>query len=477
MKRYETLAAEISTLIERGTLQPGSRIPSVRDTARQHALSADTVYRAFYLLEGQGLIHARPRSGYFVSSSPLNAVPAAPPSAAAPVAKAARHDAAGRCVDTFILSVYERLLDPATLPFGASYPGTGLYPYASLARSLAAAARTLKPSLFNSGLSNGYEQLREQIAQRYRSRGTAIGMDQIVITSGASEALALSLQCVTRPGDLVVVEAPCFYGTLHLLERLRLQHLAIPVDPAGGLALDALETALQRRPVKACLLMTSLQHPTGASLSEPRKQALVRLLARYGVPLVEDDVYAELDFSQIPRFPALAYDTAGTTLSCGSFSKSLAPGYRIGWVAAPGPFIERIRHLRLTTTITPSVPIQAGLSHYLQRGGYDRHLRRLRSALKQQQQRMLELVEELFPEECRTIAPPGGYYLWLGLPRGRSAWRIAQRALGEGISVMPGCVFARQDDFDGFLRLNYGHPWNERLERGMQTLGETIGAA
>lgn len=465
MKKFERLSNELAALIDRGILAPDTRLPSVRDLVRERGLSADTVYRAYHQLEGQGHIHARPRSGYFVNGK------IRPRSSTANTTRPPGNLPDNSCSDAFVTSLYERLLDPNTATFGASYPNANLYPYAALARSLAAAARTLKPNLFNSGLSNGHGQLLAQIAARYRTRGVAVEPHQIMITGGASEALALSLQSLTRPGDLVLIEDPCFYGSMHLLRRLQLRHALVPVDAVNGLDLDTLATLLQRHAPRACLLMTTLQHPTGTSLPSVKKRALVALLARHGIPLVEDDVYGELNFSQIPSPPALAYDEAGLVLNCGSFSKSLAPGYRIGWVAAPAALIERIKTLRLTSSITPSIPVQAGLAHYLQRGVYDHHLRGLRRALELQQRQMLEQIHSYFPADCSLTPHAGGYYLWLRLPPGRNAWDIAQRALGEGISVMPGCVLSACSRFNDHLRLNYGHVLDERATKSLRTLG------
>ena len=170
-------------------------------------------------------------------------------------------------------------------------------------------------------------------------------MDEIVITTGALEALTLSLQALTRPGDIVAIERPAFHAALEAVQRLHLKAVEIPVDPRTGLDLDALEKALDTHPVRACWFMTSFHNPTGATLTDERKRALIDLLAARNVPLIEDDVYGELHFGTSPTRPAKLYDDSGLVLHCGSFSKCLAPGFRIGWVAA-GRYVRQIRQAR-----------------------------------------------------------------------------------------------------------------------------------
>src|SRR5690606_21123062 len=238
--------------------------------------------------------------------------------------------------------------------------------------------------------------LRRQITLRYMVHGVMLPLEELVITNGALEALNLALQCVTRPDDLVAIESPAIYACLQVLERLKLKAVEIPVHPRTGIDLEQLAERMERLPIRACWFMSSLQNPLGASMDEDKKRALYRLLKRHQVPLIEDDVYAELYYGNQPSRPVKSFDDEGLVLHCSSFSKCLAPGYRVGWVAA-GRYAERITKLRLMTTLSPSVPAQAAIADYLQHGGYDRHLRRLRHALETQQGAMLAAAARHFP--------------------------------------------------------------------------------
>ncbi|MBK4996376.1 PLP-dependent aminotransferase family protein [Pseudomonas sp. S37] len=466
MKRYERFADDIAELIRSGVLSPGQRVPSVRYASQTHGVSPSTVFQAYYLLERRGLIRARPRSGYFVNAHAPRQF--SEPQALQPVSESTDVD-----VSALVFSILDSMKDPNTVPFGSAFPSPELFPLQRLSRSLASASRSMDPRMVVTDLSPGNPQLRRQIALRYMVGGLMLPMEELLITNGALEALNLCLQAVTQPGDLVAIEAPAFYACLQVLERLKLKAVEIPVHPREGMDLSVLAQTLEKHPVKAVWCMTNFQNPVGASMPEAKKQALVELLTRHQVPLIEDDVYAELYYSQQAPKPAKAFDTQGLVMHCGSFAKSLAPGYRIGWVAA-GRFAQKIERLKLMTSLCASMPAQAAIADYLQHGGYDRHLRKLRYALEGQQANMLAAIARHFPAQTRASQPSGGYFLWLELPEQMDALKLFHMALAQGISIAPGPIFSPTRRFGNCIRLNYGSPWHEGAERAMETLGRII---
>lgn len=466
MKRYERFADDIAELIRSGVLGPGQRVPSVRYASQTHGVSPSTVFQAYYLLERRGLIRARPRSGYFVNAHAPR--PFSEPQALAPVSESTQVD-----VSALVFSILDSIKDPHTVPFGSAFPSPELFPLQRLSRSLASASRAMDPRMVVTDLSPGNPQLRRQIALRYMVGGLMLPMEELLITNGALEALNLCLQAVTEPGDLVAIEAPAFYACLQVLERLKLKAVEIPVHPREGMDLGVLAQTLEKHPVKAVWCMTNFQNPVGASMPEAKKQELVELLRRHQVPLIEDDVYAELYYSQQAPKPAKAFDTDGLVMHCGSFAKSLAPGYRIGWVAA-GRFAQKIERLKLMTSLCASMPAQAAIADYLQHGGYDRHLRKLRYALEGQQLSMLAAIARHFPAQTRVSHPSGGYFLWLELPEQMDALKLFHMALAQGISIAPGPIFSPTRRFGNCIRLNYGSPWNEGAEQAMETLGRIV---
>lgn len=466
LKRYEQLAEQIADMIRTGVLAAHERVPSVRQASERYGVSPATVFRAYYLLEDRGLIQARERSGYYVQPQGRPRLAKAPavsaPSAATEVA-----------VSELVFSVLGSLRDPATVPFGSAFPAPGLFPLGRLGRSMGRAVQRLSPHAIIADMTAGNPELARHIVQRYRLSGVQPADDELVITNGAMEALNLCLQAVTQPGDLVAIESPAFYASLQVLERLKLRAVEIPVRPGNGIDLDHLEATLGRLPIKACWIMSNFQNPLGASLDDTDKARLCALLASREVPLIEDDVYAELYFGTVPPKPVKSFDREGWVMHCGSFSKSLAPGYRVGWTAA-GRFAGAVSRLKLMTTISPSVPAQAAIADYLQYGGYDRHLRKLRHCLEDQQRAMLAAAARYFPAQTRVTQPQGGYFLWFEFPREVDALRLFRQAATMGISLAPGPIFSATQGFTHCVRLNCGHPWDARSEAAVQTLGELL---
>jgi DNA-binding transcriptional MocR family regulator len=462
--RYQHLAEELAEGIRSGVLRPGERLPSVRQTCLQRGMSPSTVFQAYGQLESQGLVEARARSGFFVRAG--RRAPRAVPQAAEP-----RTDATPVAVSELVYALLESTRDADVVPLGSAFPASHLFPFDALARSGARAMRRLPAARITGALTAGDEGLRQALRRRYALHGVPLADDEPIITNGAMEALNLCLQAVTRPGDLVVVESPTFYAALHALERLHLQAVEVATDPRDGVDLDALAALLARQPVAACWFMPSFQNPLGALMPPARKQALVELLTQHRVPLIEDDVYAELHAGARRPPPAKAFDREGWVLHCSSFSKCLAPGYRVGWAAA-GRFAPAVERLKMMSSLATALPPQLALAAYLAQGGYDRHLRGLREALAAQQQRALRLVERHFPTGTRVTRPLGGYFLWLELPPTVDALALHHRARESGISTAPGVLFSADRRFTHHLRLNVGHPGDSRFDGALRRLGE-----
>jgi DNA-binding transcriptional MocR family regulator len=464
---YQRYAGELTEMILRGELAPGARLPSVREASRRRGISPATVFEAYYLLQARGLAESRPRAGFFVRHQPAVAQPKLP--AATPRSRPV-------AVSELVFDVLAATRKPGLVPLGSAFPGADLFPLRQLTRALSAGMRRLAPAGIVADLPPGNERLRRQIALRYGLSGVRIDPAEILITNGAMEALTLSLQAVTRPGDVVAVESPAFYAALQALERLRLKAVEIPCDPRRGLDLQALAGALRSQEVKACWFMPSYQNPTGSSLGEEYRRDLMRLLEKHDVPLIEDDVYAELYYGARPLPPVKRFDGSGLVMHCSSFSKCLAPGFRIGWVAG-GHHTRAIEQAKIMTTLSAAVPSQQALAEYLAHGGYDRHLRRLRRTLAQQHDIAARLAARYFPAGTRLGVPAGGYFLWVEFPRGVDTLQLHRAALDRGITTAPGRMFSATGQFGNCLRVNFGHPRDARFEPAMRTIGELAKAA
>ena len=463
MKLYQQFAHEVAQMIAGGQLKPGERLPSVREARARRGISAATVFQAYQLLERDGLVLARPQSGFYVNAQLADPARTMPSSST--------HEGAAEVeVSDLVFQVLAQVRARGIAPLGSAFPGPDLFPLARLARAANRGLGAMDPAAIVEHLSPGHPRLLEQIGLRYRIDGIRLAANEIVVTHGALEALNAALQVTTRPGDTVIVESPTFYAALQAIERLGLKALPVPTSPESGIDLDALETALSRQPVAACWLMPNFHNPTGAVMPDAAKRALVQMLAKRDIPLIEDDVYAELYYgSQRPR-PAKAFDDSGRVLHCSSFSKSLAPGYRIGWVAG-GRYAEAIQRLTLMTTLSASLPAQTALMHYLEEGGYERHLRRLRGMLHGRMTTALGEIAARFPSGTRLSRPRGGYFAWVELPDRVDAMRLHHAALANGIGIAPGHLFSPDARFARFIRINCGHDERTTLP-AIRRLGE-----
>ncbi|MEY4766359.1 MAG: hypothetical protein RI907_3032 [Pseudomonadota bacterium] len=466
---YEQLADALAQRILAGELQPGERLPSVRQACAQAQVSPATVFQAYDLLESQGLIEARPRSGFYVRQQARRLAVQA-------TAVAPRPDSTEVAISELVFEVLHSTRDRDVVPLGSAFPSPALFPLDRLARDGARAMRQLAPLALTTELVSGNARLREAVRARSVRQGLKVGADEPIITNGAMEALNLCLQAVTRPGDVVAVESPTFYAALQALERLHLRAVEVPTDPQQGIDPDGLAEVIARHGVRACWLMPNFQNPLGALMPLARKQAVMQVLQRSGTPVVEDDVYGELHHGSTRPLPLKAFDAEGQVLYCSSFSKCLAPGYRVGWALA-GRHSHAVHKLKMMSSLATSVPAQLAVAEYLEEGGYDRHLRQLRRQLADSLQHLRQLVLRHFPKGTRVSRPTGGYFLWVQLPEGADTLALHREALAHGISIAPGVLFSADQRFRTALRLNGGHPHDGRVDEAVRWLGEVAGRA
>ncbi|HWV58441.1 MAG TPA: PLP-dependent aminotransferase family protein [Longimicrobiales bacterium] len=460
---YQRLAEALAGQIRRGTLRPGDRLPSVRGMSRKHRVSISTVMQAYRRLESLRLVEARQRSGFFVAARRLDRVP--PPAMSAPASKPAT---VGTCA--LIAEIVRAVADPSAVPLGAALPDPALLPVRALNRSMGSALRAAGATATSQLRAEGLDELRHEIAKREWNVGRASYHDEIVVTCGASEALELALHATTRPGDIVAVESPAFFGVLQLIELLDRRVLEIPTCPERGLDVDALVSAVESHPVRACVVTPNHQNPLGARMPDASKARLVEAMAERGIPVIEDDTFGELYFDGVQPRSLRAWDRTGTVLRCGSFGKTLAPGFRVGWIV-PGPrYMEAVRRVKLATTIATSGPAQLAIARYLAGGGYDRHLRGLRARLRDNVQRMAAGIAASFPEGTRISRPTGGFVLWVELPGNADSLELYGRARDAGITICPGPIFSSHGAFRSNIRVSAGHPWSEKTEWAIATL-------
>ncbi len=468
---YERLADELADMVARGALRPGERLPSVRRFAEERGVSVATVLSTYLVLEGRGLVETRPKSGHYVRARRGPEPPE--PTTSRPAPAPARVSISADADDLVRAMIHARGL----VPLGTAYVAPELLPTRKLNAILSAIAREGAGPGASYDELRGCPQLRRQLARRAVTWGTFLEEDDFVTTVGASEALYLSLRAVTKPGDVIAVESPAYFGLLRLVEGNGLRAVEIPTDPRTGLDLDALDDAVRGAPVRAVLAAPNFTNPLGARMPDENKERLVKMLARREIPLVEDDVYGDLAHDGTRPRPAKAFDKDGWVLLCGSVSKTLAPGYRVGWVA-PGRFQDAVERLKFAHSVASPSPTQMAVAEFLAEGGYDRHVRKLRRVLAAQTARYREAIAEAFPEGTRVSCPQGGFFLWVELKeeRGRAlAVELQLRALDRGIAIAPGPIFSARAKKGGFahcVRISTGHPFSPAIARAIAELGK-----
>ena len=461
--RYEQLADMIVGMVENGTLEPGARVPSVRAVSEQHRISISTALQAYRLLEERGVLIARPQSGFYIAPARSGAL-------ALPSTARARMKPSTVSISGAVAGLLEHASNASLVPLGCAVPDYQLLQSKRLDLALARAARQDGARYNVYCEPRGEASLRREIAKRAMRVGHTLAPDDVQITGGCTEALTLALSAVAKRGDTIAIESPTYFGLLHTLEVLGLKTFELPTDPTRGVDPGALARLLEAEPVAACVFSSTFNNPLGSAMTDANKRALLALLARHAVPLIEDDVYGDIYFGRERPTPFIALDGGANTIYCSSFSKSLAPGYRIGWIAA-GAYSRQVMERKLAFSLCGPVLPQVALAEFLSTGAYDAHLRRIRRVFEANLMQLARTVEAAFPAETRLSRPAGGFVLWVELPRGFDSRALFDRALDKGICFAPGDVFSASRRFRNCLRLSAGHAWNGRVEDGVRRLG------
>ncbi|MFW3171991.1 PLP-dependent aminotransferase family protein [Geodermatophilus sp. CPCC 206100] len=464
---YEQIAAGLEASIRSGVHQPGDRIPSVRKLRQQHQVSVATALAALRVLEDRGLVQARPQSGHYVRAP-------GPPQLREPE-PSTPPGVAGRVDASLAVTLNLGIGNPHEPTLGAAVQGIELVPVDALNRLLGQALRYQPSACHSYDAPPGTPALRRTVARRGLDAGIAATPDDVVITSGAKEAVYLSIRAVTRPGDTVAIESPTYYALLEVLASLGLRAVEVASHPRTGIDLDQLAGVLRTERIAAVALVPTFSNPTGSCMPDEAKARLVHLLETHDVPLVEDDVYGDLAFSGSRPRAVKAFDRRGLVLYCGSYSKTLSPGLRVGW-AIPGRYRDQLQLLKLVVNQATAPAPQLAVAAFVDGGGFDRHLRRVRRMYREQMDSTIRAVTRYFPPDTRATRPDGGHVLWLQLPDGVDAVELHRVAAADGVRIAPGPMFSPSGSYRDFVRLNTGFPWQPTTERQLEHLGQLVTA-
>ncbi len=460
---YVRIAETLTQQVARGALRAGDRVPSLRQLSRQKGVSISTALQAYLWLENRGYLEARPQSGFYVRAPYSNLIPE-------PQFEAQKTQPTALGTNAILAKMMESVSDPANIPFGAGSPSPELFPNRKLNLILRRIVRRHPYHSTQYEMPPGSEPLRHQIARRSLDYAGGFAPRDVIITSGTMEAINLSLRAVVKPGDVIAVESPTYFGMLESAASLGVKVIEIPTHPQQGMDLDELETAIRKHKVKAVMVMTNCHNPLGYVLSDSYKKALVELTARRDVAVIEDDIYGDLAFRGARPRTLKSYDRKGLVLLCSSFSKMMAPGYRVGWIVG-GRFREEIARLKFLTSVASPSLQQMVIAEFLESGSYDRHLKRMRTAFAANVEGGRQAIAKYFPEGTRISRPAGGYMLWIELPPRINALKLYQAALPHHISILPGTIFSATGRYKNYVRINCAHTWTDALDRALLTLG------
>lgn len=463
---YMQVADGIEKMIADEVLQIGDKLPSVRVLSDEYGISMGTAFQAYYHLEGKGLIESKPKSGYYVRFNHRR-LPGLPKTIIAePIPSEVS-------VKDMIASVYKDLSATDIINFSVAVPALELVPAAKLNKSVVYALRNSKNSCLGYEHVQGNLDLRKQIARLSFNWGGTVRPDEVVVTTGCMEALVMCLRAVTKWGDMVVVEKPAYFGIYQAMESLGLKVVEISSDSNTGPDLDELDKILKKFPVKAVLLVPNFSNPIGSCMPDENKRKLVNIITKHNIPLIEDDIYGELYFGRNRPKTCKYYDKAQLVMHCSSVSKSLAPGYRVGWVI-PGRFLQAVKQLKMMHTISSPSLTQAAMAHFLEMGRYEYHLKNLRRSLHTQCLRYTQAIMQYFPADTKISRPSGGFVLWIELNKKVDAYKLCKEAQRHHISVAPGQIFSASSNYSNYVRISYGAPWSEDVEYGLMMLGRLI---
>jgi DNA-binding transcriptional MocR family regulator len=463
---YIQVADGLEKMIAEEVLRIGDKLPSVRVLSDEYGISMGTAFQAYYHLEGRGLIESRPKSGYYVRFNhhrfpdlPDNLKP-----------DESSHEVS---VKEMIASIYTDIAATGVTNFALAVPDSSILPAAKLNKSVVYALRNTKNHCMDYEHTQGNVELRKQITKLAFNWGGNIKADDVIVTSGCLEAISLCLKAVTAPGDTVAVESPTYFGIYQAIESLGLKVVEISTDPVEGVDLDHLQKAIKKFSIKACVFVPNFNNPLGSCMSDENKKKLVEIITRYNIPLMEDDIYGELYFGKTRPGTCKYYDTKGLVMYCSSLSKSLSPGYRIGWVI-PGKFFETVKQLKRIQNISSPTLTQAAIAHYLKHGRYEFHLKNIRKALHTQSLRYVQAIIKYFPADTKVSRPHGGFILWLELNKKVNAFKLRTEAMKHNISIVPGKIFSAGNNYSNCIRISFGKPWNDDIDYGLMILGKLI---
>ena len=369
-----------------------------------------------------------------------------------------------------ILKVAEH---PEIISFAGGLPAPELFPVDAIARAHAEVFAEEGPAALQYSTTEGWRPLREWIARRMRARGIAATADRVLITTGSQQGIDLVGKVFIERGDSVVVENPCYLAALQAFGGYEASFISIDSDDEG-MRVDQLENALKHSSPKLIYIVSEFSNPKGTTLSDERREKLIELSARYRVPIIEDNPYSELRYSGRPPKPLAALDRDELVIHLSTFSKTLSPGMRIGWLIAPEEIFQAVVVAKQAADLHTSTIEQRAAARLLQSFDYDGHVKHLCETYGERRQAMLSAMENYFPAQTRWTRPQGGLFLWVELPESLSADDLFEAAINERVAFVPGTSFFACERRLNFMRLNFSNQKPDMIDEGIRRIANVL---
>ncbi|AYN01818.1 PLP-dependent aminotransferase family protein [Chryseobacterium sp. 3008163] len=463
--KYQIFTSVIEEQIKNGTFSSGDRLPSVREIKEKFKLSTSSVQNGYDYLVMKGYVDNRPRSGFFVSLKHDDAIP----DHLSKFPKVVRDSDFSKKLK--LTSKAGKFSEQSS--FNAAAPNDLLIPQKLILRKIQEVIREKGASILRYYPTNGSEILKQQIASRASKYGCSYNEEELIITDGALQALYIALASVTQSGDVIAVESPCVFSVLEVISNLKLKIIEIPVYYKTGFDVDYLKDILNKSNIRTVVLTPNFHNPTGILMSDEAKKELALMANSHQIPIIENDIYGDLYFEGDRPSTIHQFDKNGWVMTYSSFSKTLAPGIRLGWLNA-GRFFAQAERLKFSLGRSVAPIYQELMIKILDGNIYDRHLRTLRRQLEIQSVEILNTLKANFPEASYFHRPMGGYSIWGKLTENVDMEKFTAYCERERIAFTPGFTFTYSDAYSHHFRVVFAEKITSESFLALKKAGENI---
>lgn len=463
MKKYIELANTIEVQIKNGIFTYGDKLPSIRELRVNHQLSISTILKSMDVLISKGLINSKEKKGYYITYD--KGLFSENPIVTRPSGKA-NYDEIEELIEAVFVDKETEEID-----FSIGIPDKEILPINKIKKAVIEVMHQSPDAEAKYEPVLGNPELRKIISRRSMALGCNIPVDQIITTNGCMDALHYALQVSTNPGDRIITESPTFFGILQLANNLGLEVIEIETNSREGISLNEVERHLKQKDIKAVITVSNFGNPLGFCMSDESKKALVGLAKKYDTLIIEEDLYGDVFFNNKRPNTCKSFDDDGRVILCSSFSKTLVPGYRVGYIVTD-KFHKQVLRLKTYQSIAASSISHKVVARILQTGRYDRYLNQLRIKLESNLHKYMKVIHSSFPKNTKMSKPEGGYMLWIELDPRIDSLQLFEECLKKNIRITPGRMFSLRDQYFNCIRISYGLSWSSRIENALREIGK-----